>query len=319
MVTHDEAPDIAARVRALRIEADGVMSVELAAVSGALPLWEPGAHIDLVVPGAPVRQYSLSGDPADPVYRITVLREGESRGGSRYVHDTLRPGDEVTIRGPRNHFALEPAAEYLFIAGGIGITPLLPMVRSAAATGARWRLVYLGSARSRMPFLDELEAVGGDIRLAPRDEVGRADLVEEIAAHPDALVYACGPERMLTALRELIPEDGAGSAGGRLRYEYFSAPVVEYEPGGPFVIRLETTGVDVEVDPSMSILDAMRSVGVDVLSDCEEGICGSCETRVIEGEVEHRDFVLTKQEKERNDCMMVCVSRAACPLLVLDA
>ena len=317
MVTHDEVPDIAARVRALRIEADGVMSVELAAVSGKLPSWEPGAHIDLVVPGAPVRQYSLSGDPAAPTYRIAVLRENESRGGSRYVHDTLRPGDEVVIRGPRNHFALEPAAEYLFIAGGIGITPLLPMVRDVAGAGARWRLVYLGSARSRMPFLDELSALEGDIRLAPRDEVGRADLVEEIAARPDALVYACGPERMLTALREVIPDDSDG--GGRLRWEYFSAPVVEYEPGGPFVIRLETTGVDVEVDPETSVLEAMRSAGVDVLSDCEEGICGSCETRVIAGEVEHRDFVLTKQEKERNDCMMVCVSRAACPLLVLDA
>lgn len=319
MVTHD-APDIAARVRALRIEADGVMSVELAAVSGALPPWEPGAHIDLVVAGAPVRQYSLSGDPDAPTYRIAVLREPESRGGSRYVHTTLRPGDEVTIRGPRNHFVLEPAADYLFIAGGIGITPLLPMVRDVAAAGARWRLVYLGSARSRMPFLDELAALGGDIRLAPRDEVDRVDLVKEIAARPDALVYACGPERMLGALREVIPEDAVGAAGGaRLRYEYFSAPVVEYEPGGPFVIRLETTGVDVEVAPEMSVLDAMRSVGVDVLSDCEEGICGSCETRVIAGEVEHRDFVLTKQEKERNDCMMVCVSRAACPLLVLDA
>ena len=317
MVSHDDSLDIAARVRALRMEADGVMSVELAAASGSLPAWEPGAHIDLVAPGAPVRQYSLCGDPAEPFYRIAVLRESDSRGGSRFVHETLRPGDEVVIRGPRNHFALEPAAEYLFIAGGIGITPMLPMVRAAAATGARWRLVYLGSERSRMPFVDDLTALGGDIRLAPRDEVGRADLVEEIAAHPDALVYACGPERMLSALRDVIPDDASGN--GRLRYEYFAAPVVEYEPGGPFVIRLETTGLDVEVDPDTSVLEALRSVGIEILSDCEEGICGSCETHVISGEIEHRDFVLTAQEKERNDCMMVCVSRAACPLLVLDA
>ena len=316
MVSHDDSLDIAVRVRALRIEADGVMSVELSAISGSLPTWEPGAHIDLVAPGAPVRQYSLCGDPTAPFYRIAVLRESDSRGGSRFVHETLRPGDEVVIRGPRNHFALESAAEYLFIAGGIGITPMLPMVRAAAA-GARWRLIYLGSARSRMPFLDELSALGGDIRLAARDEVGRADLVEEIAAHPDALVYACGPERMLSALRDVIPDDASGN--GRLRYEYFSAPVVEYEPGGPFVIRLETTGVDVEVDPDTSVLEALRSVGIEILSDCEEGICGSCETHVISGEVDHRDFVLTAQEKERNDCMMVCVSRAACPLLVLDA
>lgn len=315
MVTLDDAPDIAVRVRTLRVEADDVLSVELEPVSGALPAWHPGAHIDLVAPGAPVRQYSLSGDPAAPTYRIAVLREGDSRGGSRFVHDTLRPGDVVAIRGPRNHFELEPAGEYLFIAGGIGITPMLPMIRAAAAAGARWRLVYLASARSRMPFLDEIAALGvaGEVRLAARDEVGRADLVAEVAARPDALVYACGPERMLGALREVIPD------GGRLRYEYFSAPVVEYAPGGPFVIRLETTGVDVEVDPETSVLEALRSVGIEILSDCEEGICGSCETHVISGEVEHRDFVLTKQEKERNDCMMVCVSRAACPLLVLDA
>jgi ferredoxin-NADP reductase len=319
MVTHDESPEIAVRVRALRVESDDVLSVELEGVDGSLPAWEPGAHIDLVAPGAPVRQYSLSGDPAAGSYRIAVLREADSRGGSRFVHDTLRPGDVVAIRGPRNHFELEAAPSYLFIAGGIGITPMLPMIRAAAASGARWRLVYLASARSRMPFLDELAQLGaaagerGSVRLAARDEVGRAHLVEEIAAAPDALVYACGPERMLGALRDVIPD------GGRLRYEYFTAPVIAYEPGGPFVIRLERTGVDVEVEPEMSVLEAMRSVGVDVLSDCEEGICGSCETHVSAGEVEHRDFVLTTQERERNDCMMVCVSRAACPLLVLDA
>lgn len=319
MVTHDESPEIPVRVRALRMEAEDVLSVELEAVSGALPSWSAGAHVDLVAPGAPVRQYSLCGGPGSASYRIAVLRESDSRGGSRFVHETLRPGDTVALRGPRNHFELEPADDYLFIAGGIGITPLLPMVREAVARGARWRLLYLASARSRMPFLAELAELAaadpgqGSVHLAPRDEVGRADLVTELAARPDALVYACGPERMLGALREVIPD------GGRLRFEYFSAPEIEYAPGGPFVIRLERTGVDVEVDPDTSVLAAMRSVGVDVLSDCEEGICGSCETHVVAGEVEHRDFVLTTQERERNDCMMVCVSRASCALLVLDA
>ncbi|MFT4215063.1 MAG: PDR/VanB family oxidoreductase [Microbacterium sp.] len=306
--------DLPVRVRSLVREAEGVMSVELEALGEPLPAWTPGSHIDLVVPGAPVRQYSLCGDPVSPRYRIAVLREPESRGGSRAVHERVRPGDELVVRGPRNHFALEKADGYLFVAGGIGITPLLPMVRTAAAAGAPWRLLYLGASRRRMPFLDELAALGGDVCVIARDEGERADLPAEIAAHPGALIYACGPERMLSALAETVPD-----AEARLRVEYFTAPRIEYEPGGLFRIRLERAGVELDVEADESVLDVMRAAGVDVLSDCEEGICGSCETRVLDGEVEHRDFVLTPQERARSDCMMVCVSRAACPLLVLDA
>lgn len=304
--------DLPVRVRSMTMEADDVLSVELEPLdAGPLP-WAAGAHVDLVIPGAPVRQYSLCGEPGEASLRIAVLREEHSRGGSRAVHERLRPGDVVALRGPRNHFALEPAAEYLFVAGGIGITPLLPMLREADARGASWRLVYLGATRTRMPFLAELERYGDRVTVVARDAVGRADLPAEIAAHPDALVYACGPERMLSALQEL-------PLGDRLHVEYFSAPVVEYEPGGPFLIRLDRTGLELEVEPDQSILEVMRAAGADVLTDCEEGICGSCETRVIEGEVEHRDFVLTPQERRRNDCLMVCVSRASCPILVLDA
>lgn len=304
--------DHAVRVRSLTWEADGIMGVELESLGGKLPSWEPGAHIDLVLPGAPVRQYSLCGEPDAATYRIAVLREEHSRGGSSAVHERLRPGNELLIRGPRNHFALEPASEILFIAGGIGITPILPMLARATQNGVRWRLIYLGGSRSRMPFLTELARLGGDIHVVARDEGERADLSAEIARHPGATVYACGPTRMLDAVAAQV-------AAERLRVEYFSAPEIAYEPGGPFIVRLDRTGLDVEVAPDESILTAMRSVGVDVLSDCEEGICGSCETRVIDGDVEHRDFVLTPQEKQRGDCLMVCVSRAACPVLVLDA
>jgi ferredoxin-NADP reductase len=314
MPASEEIVDIRARVRALVLEAEGVLSVELEPLSGELPGWTPGAHIDLAVPGAPVRQYSLCGDPAASRYRIAVLREHDSRGGSRAVHERLRPGDELVLREPRNHFALEPADEYLFIAGGIGVTPLLPMARAAHAAGARWRMLYLGGSRSRMPFLDELARLGGEVVVVARDEGGRADLVAEVSASPAALVYACGPERMLTALADAMPD-----AEERLRLEYFSAPEIEYEPGGPFRIRLDRSGLELEVLPEESILDVMRGAGVDVLTDCEEGICGSCETRIVDGEAEHRDFVLTAQEKAHGDCLMVCVSRAACPLLVLDA
>jgi ferredoxin len=152
------------------------------------------------------------------------------------------------------------------------------------------------------------------VHVVARDEGERADLATEVARHPGALVYACGPERMLTALGDLVP-----AADDRLRVEYFTAPQIEYEPGGPFRIRLDRTGLELDVSAEESVLDVMRAAGVEVLSDCEEGICGSCETHVVEGEVDHRDFVLTAQEKAAGDCLMVCVSRAACPLLVLDA
>lgn len=312
MATRADAPELPVRVRSMTIEAEDVLSVELEAVAGTLPAWEPGAHIDLVAPGAPVRQYSLCGDPAAGRYRIAVLREDTSRGGSRHVHEALRPGHVLSLRGPHHRFALEPARDVLFIAGGIGITPLLPMVRRAAADGRSWRLLYLGASRSRMPFLDELATLGGEVEVVARDEADRADLPRAVADRPDAVVYACGPERMLVQLRELVPDD-------RLRCEYFTAPATEYEPGGTFSVRLARTGVELEVPPERSVLDVMREAGADVLTDCEEGICGSCETHVLAGEVEHRDFVLTAQERAANNCMMVCVSRAACPLLVLDA
>jgi ferredoxin-NADP reductase len=308
------ASELRVRVRGMIREAEDVLSVELESLEGPLPAWRPGAHVDLLLPGAPARQYSLCGNPADQRYRIAVLREPDSRGGSRAVHERLRPGDEITLRPPVNHFALEPAPGYLFIAGGIGITPLLPMLAAADAAAVPWRLLYLGSSRARMPFLNELERWGDAVTVIARDEGIRADLAAEIAAHPAELVYACGPQRLLAALIEAMPD-----AEDRLRVEYFTAPAVEYKPGGPFRIRLDRAGLELKVAPEESILDVMRGAGVDVLSDCEEGICGSCETRVVDGEVEHRDFVLTAQEKARGDCLMVCVSRAACPLLVLDA
>jgi ferredoxin-NADP reductase len=315
MVTAEEAPERPVRVRSMTWEADGVLAVELDAVEGELAGWAPGAHIDLVLPEAPVRQYSLTGRPGSSRYRIAVLREEHSRGGSKAVHERLRPGQVISMRGPRNHFALQPAGRYLFVAGGIGITPLVPMLHEAERAGVPWRLVYLGASRARMPFLDEVQEIGGGtVTVVARDESPRADLAAIVAEEPAAAVYACGPERMLAQLQEVLSGEQ-----DRLRLEYFAAPEVEYAPGGAFLIRLARTGAELPVEPDQSVLEVMRGAGVDVLTDCEEGICGSCETHVLEGEVEHRDFVLTTQERERNDCMMVCVSRAACPLLVLDA
>ena len=314
MTNADTKSAFPARVRSMTLEAQGVLSVELEPLDGQRRPWTPGAHIDLAVAGAPVRQYSLCGDPEAVRLRIAVRREAESRGGSRAVHEVLRPGDEVTVRGPRNHFELVPAPAYLFIAGGIGITPVLPMVRRAADAGIPWSLLYLGATRAGMAFLDEVAALpGGTVTVVARDAAPRADLAAVVAAHPDALVYACGPEGMLAALAELVP------GADRLRVEHFSAPAVEYEPGGAFAVRLARSGQEFTVEPEQSVLEVLRDAGVDVISDCEEGICGSCETTVLEGEIEHRDHILTPQERAKNDCMMTCVSRAACALLVLDA
>ncbi|MET7399670.1 PDR/VanB family oxidoreductase [Dactylosporangium sp. NPDC005572] len=305
-------------VRALRLEADDVMSVELAPEDGrAVPAWTPGAHVDLVVGDGTTRQYSLCGDPGATVLRIAVLREQAGRGGSAWVHDRLRPGDRVRLGGPRNHFALEPAPEYLFVAGGIGITPLLPMLAQARARGVAWRLHYFGRARQRMAFLGELAPYGGRVRVHPSPE-GSAPPLDGLVdgLPPGGLVYACGPQRLLDGLRAAM---AAAGREDRLRTEHFAAPAgADQGERGAFTVRLERSGIEVRVPAGRSALDVLTEAGAEILSDCHEGICGSCETRVLSGAVDHRDHVLTPQERAAGDCMMPCVSRAAGDRLVLD-
>lgn len=303
-----------ALVRAMRLESAGVLSIELAPVDGEFPAWEPGAHLDLVLPSGLVRSYSLCGRTTGSTYRIAVLREEISRGGSVFVHDTLRVGDHVEVRMPRNHFTLEQANEYLFIAGGIGITPLLAMIARAEELGVSWRLLYAGSARDRMAFLGELADYGERVTVLARDQGGRLDLDAALAdVAPDALVYVCGPERMLEGVRASL-----GDREAMLRTELFAAPERDDEPGDAFTVELQRSGLTLAVPAERSILEVVTEAGIDVLTDCEEGICGSCETRVLLGVPEHRDYVLTTQEKEANNCMMICVSRATSPRLVLD-
>lgn len=305
-------------VRSLTYESTGVLSVQLADPDGAeLPAWEPGAHLDLSLPGGLSRQYSLSGDPADrSTYRLGILREPASRGGSSYVHDVLRPGHEVEVTGPRNHFRLEPSARYVFVAGGIGITPILPMLARAEAAGAEWTLLYGGRERASMAFTRELERYGDRVTLWPQDTHGMLDL-PALLAEPaaDTLVYACGPEPLLAAVEQQMTRWPAGS----LHLERFSAPVVERDPADEHAVELvlADSGRTIMVPPDRSLLEALREAGVDVLSDCTEGICGTCEVKVIEGEVDHRDYVLSEPERAENSCLMVCVSRACSPRLVL--
>ncbi|MER5946001.1 PDR/VanB family oxidoreductase [Streptomyces sp. NPDC001904] len=302
-------------VRRMTWEAEGVLSVELTHPDGKpLPGWAPGAHIDVHV-GGQIRQYSLCGDPAATgTYRIGVLNEPSSRGGSRHVHTALRPGQTVTVSEPRNHFALEDAGGYVFVAGGIGVTPVLAMAREAARRGARWRLVYGGRGRASMAFTDELAALGGDVTLVPQDERGHIDLAAALGGLPDdTLVYCCGPEPLLTAVEAVCPAEV-------LRVERFSAPVIERTPDdGEFEVECRASGLTLTVGAGTSVLEAAEQAGLDVASSCRDGICGSCETRVLDGAVDHRDFLLSEAEHTANASMMICVSRcAAGSRLVLD-
>lgn len=308
------------RIAAIESPSDAVRVLHLADPAGAdLPAWRPGAHIDLHL-GDAVRQYSLCGDPSDGArWSVAVLREAEGRGGSAYVHDKLAVGDLVRVRGPRNHFPLLSAARYVFIAGGIGITPLLPMIAAADAAGAAWRLAYGGRSRASMAFADDLRAQHGDrVTLYPQDEVGLLPLPDLLPEAEDgALVYCCGPTALLSAVEERC----AGWPGGVLHTEHFSPKeALHSADDGSFEIELADTGLTLTVPPDSSILETVRAAGIDLLSSCEEGTCGTCETGVLDGVVDHRDSILTAAERDANDVMYVCVSRAApgCARLILD-
>ncbi|MBJ8344662.1 PDR/VanB family oxidoreductase [Antrihabitans sp. YC2-6] len=306
-------------VRRREVAADGVLTLTLADPTGAdLPEWAPGAHIDLMLEPNLVRQYSLCGTTADRAeWQVGVLRDPESRGGSQYVHDKLHEGDKVRVRGPRNHFPLVGARRYVFIAGGIGITPIKAMIDAVVATQADWHLYYGGRSRSTMAFLDALEQHGERVSVFPHDVAGRLDL-SEILGQPagDTLVYSCGPGGLLTAVEEAC----RSWPDGTLHIERFAAKEFDGGPEGDseFVVECQSTGVSVTVPPDKSIYDALEDAGVDVLGSCMEGVCGTCECDVLEGEPDHRDSVLNDAEKAKNQSIMICVSRSRSERLVLD-
>ncbi|MBK3641135.1 PDR/VanB family oxidoreductase [Streptomyces sp. MBT33] len=294
--------------------ADGVLALTLRHPLGEeLPAWEPGAHVDVVLGPELERQYSLCGDPEDrTAWRIAVLREPAGRGGSAHVHEQLGVGDKVRVRGPRNHFRLESAPRYRFVAGGIGITPILPMLAAAEAAGVDWTLLYGGRTRDSMAFTEELARYGDRVTVAPQDETGLLDLGSVLDGLPaDTLVYCCGPGPLLDAVEERCP-------AGRLRVERFAPKVQEGGENGEFEVELAQSGRTVTVAPDVSVLDAVRAAGVEVLFSCTEGTCGTCETDVLEGTPDHRDSVLTDAERESGETMMICVSRCRGRRLVLD-
>lgn len=308
--------DLSLVVDEARVEASDVRSFRLVAAGGAeLPRWQPGSHLQVLLPSGLRRHYSLCGDPADrSCYRIAVRRLADGGGGSHELHDSIGAGSALRVRGPRNSFPYTPAASYLFLAGGIGITPILPMVKHAAAGGVPWQLVYTGRSQASMPFLDELAVLDPDrVWIRPYDQYGFPSGAELLARAPTgATVYCCGPAPMIASVRRDLPT----SAAAALQFERFSAPPVL--DGAEFEIALQRSGRVLTVPADRSALEVIRQAVPDVAYSCQQGFCGTCRTRVISssGEIQHRDRVLT--DRERIEQMTICVSRSRGGRITVD-
>lgn len=309
------------RVQAIRWEAETVRSIELRAPDGrALPGIEAGAHVDLALPGDLVRSYSLTNGPdRRDAYVVGVNRDAQSKGGSAYLCETLRVGDLLQVTPTRNNFPLaEDASESVFFAGGIGITPVLSMIRHLEAKGADWALIYAVRNRAAAAFLPELEALDagrGRVTLHEDDRAGAVlDLAHHLAAAGEsAHLYCCGPTPMIDAFEALCQ----GRPESHVHVERFEGVEVTGAENG-FTVVLKRKGIELDVPPGRTIMEVLKEAGVRVAYSCQSGVCGTCETRVIEGEPDHRDNVLSDRERERGGVMMICCSLAKSDRLVLD-
>ncbi|MFZ3584610.1 cytochrome P450/oxidoreductase [Loktanella sp. DJP18] len=305
--------DIARRVRVteVRQEADGVLGLTLADAQGrTLPRWTAGAHVEICV-GDFDRKYSLCGDPQSDTYQIAIRREETGRGGSRLIHDSVAPGTEIRLRGPSNLFRLDENARHVvLIAGGIGITPIIAMADRLRAIGTPYALHYAGRSRRTMAFLDRATRDHGDtLVLHATDEDTPLNLAQIVPDLPDgAQIYACGPNRLLAALEALT----ADLPDGTYHSEHFSTTNAHLDPDKETAFHADLTdsGLTIDVPADTTLLDALLSAGIDIACDCREGLCGSCEVAVVEGEVDHRDVVLSRAERAANTRIMTCVSRA---------
>ncbi len=291
--------------------------LELRPIAGELPRRTAGAHIDIEVPGIGPRSYSLCNPPAEEDrYVVAVRRELRSRGGSVWLCDSVAVGDRLSIEGPRNHFPLDDSARpALLLAGGIGITPLLAMAYELTALGRPWTLWYSAKSDDQLVLADEFERIAGENGVVHTHTTSggtRLDLAGLIAGAPDAEVFACGPVGML----EDVQEAGAADPS-RLHWEYFE-PTEQKATDTGYEVELASTGERVPIPPGKTILDVFIDRGMDVEYSCSEGTCGTCETRVLAGRVDHRDVVLTQRERDAGDVMMICCSGSLDPVLVLD-
>lgn len=333
--------DLALRVAGRRDLAVGVIELSLERADGHLmPPWQPGAHVELDLPGIGIRQFSLTGDRSSrQMWRIAVYREPVGRGGSAYLHEHVRPGTPLTAVGPRNRFRFEPPAllrttsslnpflppttaedgPVVLVAGGIGITPLVPMAQAAAATGADWRLAYLGRDRATMAYADEVAALGSRARLLPRGDRAAFDLDRFVAGEgpvPGTRVWCCGPGALMARVRDLCGQIGAEYHGERFVPGASTAVLGAGERS--FVVELRQLGRGLRVGADESITEAMERAGIPPRVSCRVGMCGTCETRVLAGVPDHRDELLDDEERAEGDRMMLCVSRSLSERLVLD-
>lgn len=296
--------------------ADDVLTVTLVDPDGGeLPRWRPGAHVEVVVGGL-TRHYSLCGSPGQrDRYRLGVLRDPNGRGGSEFVHTRLTVGDRLPVGPPRNQFPLVTGARYLFVAGGIGITPLLPMIEEVDQRGMPWQLVYGGRTLPGMAFQPELERYGDAVTLWPQDRFGHPDLASVLDVPADTRVYACGPEPLLSA----VQDHGATLVGCSVHIERF-APCVDpgAEPWTAFEVVCTESECTVQVGAEETMLDALVRAGVDMNYDCRQGTCGSCELDLVEGPALHLDSVLDADAPDRGSLIFPCVSRARGPRVVVD-
>ncbi|MEX3933707.1 2Fe-2S iron-sulfur cluster-binding protein [Paraburkholderia phymatum] len=312
------------RVARRSVEAEGIVSFEFASADGReLPAFDAGAHIDVHVPGGLIRQYSLCNSPADRRrYQIAVLRDEQSRGGSAGMHESVHEGDEIRISAPRNHFPLAHGeVKHLLLAGGIGLTPLLCMAEHLGDAGASFEMHYCTRSRSRAAFIERIArspwAAQVQYHFDDGDAAQRLDLQALLAQpQPDAHLYVCGPQGFMNAVLDMARS--LGWPEQQLHYEFFSAAPVDTSNDGAFEVRLSRSGRIVPIPADRSVAQALADAGVDVPVSCEQGICGTCITRVIDGEPDHRDLFLSPEEQARNDQFLPCCSRAKSRRLVLD-
>lgn len=314
-------PLLRLRVQAMRWEAEGIVSLELAPLdpSVSLPPWQAGAHVDLHLGNSMVRSYSLLGT-AGSAWRVAVNRDEASRGGSRWVHEQLRVGMLLEVGAPRNLFALDEGVHpSLFIAGGIGITPLLAMARRLAELRRPWVMHYAVRSRARAAFVAELQALAengsGSLHLHVDEEQGRVlDVAAVVAAAPrNAHLYACGPKPLLAAYQQAT----AGWPAAQVHSESFTGVEATGAASG-FTVQLRRSGLTVAVAPGQTVLQAVRAAGVDPMYSCESGVCGTCEVAVLAGTPEHRCMVLSPEERAAGQRMMICCSGSLTPTLELD-
>lgn len=304
------------RLQSISYAARDINVYEFAPITGDLPATEPGDHIDVVMPGGIVRQYSIvNAERAPKSYKIGVKRDPKSRGGSEMLHERARVGDRFQISAPRNNFKLdETAAHSILIAGGIGITPIYAMISRLKEAGREWKLHYAAQSRADMAFVSGLETDRCHLHADDQCAGMFLDIAAIVASAPeDAHLYCCGPKPMLEAFEAAT----ANWPNDRKHVEYFTAKQ-EADRSGGFIVELAKSGKEFVVPEGKSILDVIRKVGVDVLYSCEEGICGSCETKLISGTPIHRDAILTEEERAANKTVMICCAGCKGERLVLD-